>query len=163
MSQKRALSRQKFEAELISAGPNGAWTRMHIPFDVPATYGSKGRVSVRGSINGFQFQSSIFPDGDGGFHMLVNKEMQQGAKAQPGDVVEVIMQMDTDERTVSVPKDFEKALKLNKQTQANFAKMTSSARREFAEWIDSAKQQQTRERRIEKAVALISQGKRLKS
>lgn len=163
MSQQRALSQQKFTATLFAVGPGGAWTRLIIPFDVPATYGTNGRVSVKGTINRFPFQSSIFPEGDGSFHLMVNKGMQQGAGVKSGDEVEVVLQMDIGERTVEVPADLEKALKLNQDAEAKFAKLSPSARKEYVEWITSAKQPQTRERRIEKAIPLIAEGKRLKS
>lgn len=38
-------------------------TRVAVPFDVPAAFGSRARVAVRGTINGFAFRSSIFPYG----------------------------------------------------------------------------------------------------
>jgi len=162
MSQKRALSRQEFKATLNAVGPNGAWTRLQVPFDVYNSYGSRGRVSVRGTINGFEFQSSIFPDGEGGFHMMVNKEMQRGAGVKPGDVAHVVMQMDVEKREVAVPPDVEAAMKLNKEAQASFAKMAPSTRKEYVDWITSAKQQETRERRIAKAIPMIAEGKRLR-
>lgn len=163
MSQKRALIRQEFKGTLNAVGPNGAWTRLQIPFDVYAVYGTRSRVSVKGTINGSEFQSSLFPDGEGGFHMMVNKQMQREAKAKPGDVVHVVIQMDVDERSVDLPPDVEAAMKLNKEAQAGFAKMSPSARKEYVDWITSAKQQETRERRIAKALPLMAQGKRLKS
>lgn len=163
MSQKRGLSRQEFEATLESKGPNGAWTYLQIPFDVYSCYGTRGRVSVIGTINGSEFRSSIFPDGEGRFHMMVNKNMQREAKVNPGDVVTVVMQMDVEPRTVTVPADVKAAMRLNKEAEAGFAKMTPAARKEYVDWITSAKQQQTRERRIEKALPMIAQGKRLSS
>ena len=163
MSQKRGLSRQEFEATLNAKGPNGAWTILQIPFDVYAHYGTRGRVSVRGTINGSEFQTSIFPDGEGGFNMMVNKNMQREAKAKPGDVVKVVMQMDVEQREVAVPDDVQAAMKLNKEAQAGFAKMSPAAQKEYLDWITSAKQQQTRERLIEKAIPMIAQGKRFKS
>jgi hypothetical protein len=163
MRQQRALSQQKFTATLLAMGPGGAWTHLQIPFDVVSVYGTRSRVSVSGTINDFPFQSSIFPDGEGGFHLMVNKAMQVGAGAKSGDEVEVVMYLDTAERTVEIPADMEKALKKNQPAKANFAKMAPGARKEYVEWITGAKQQQTRERRIEKALTLISEGKRLKS
>jgi hypothetical protein len=163
MSQKRALSQQEFKGTLNAVGPNGAWTRLQIPFDVYACYGTRGRVSVTGTINGFEFQSSLFPDGEGGFHMMVNKQMQREAGVKPGDVVDVVMRLDAGQRSVAVPADVEAAMKLDKEAQAGFHKMTPSARKEYVDWITSAKQQETRERRIAKALPMIAQGKRLRT
>jgi Domain of unknown function (DUF1905) len=47
------------------------------PFDVEKTFGTKARVPVRGTINGFPFRSSLMPMG-GCHRMVVNKQMREG-------------------------------------------------------------------------------------
>jgi hypothetical protein len=95
------LMRQNFEVKLMSKGPGGAWTYLPIPFDVQTVFGSKARVSVKGSINGFPFRNSLMPEGDGTHTMAVNKELQTGAKAKAGDLVRVILERDETERAVA--------------------------------------------------------------
>ena len=53
------------------------------------------------------------------------------------------------------------ALKKHKKAQATFEALTPSHRREYLEWIGDAKQEATRERRIEKTVLWLSEGKSL--
>ena len=56
------------------------------PVDVPEFYGTRGRVPVRGTINGHPYRSSLSPCG--AHHMMpVNKLLLAGAGAQPGDMV----------------------------------------------------------------------------
>ena len=62
---RKMSMRKLFTSKLQSVGPMGAWTRLMLPFDVEKALGSRGRVSVRGTINGFPFCTSIFPNGDG--------------------------------------------------------------------------------------------------
>ena len=59
---------KRFKAKLKAEGPGGGWTFLHLPFDAEKAFGSRARVSVRGTINGFAFRSSIFPNGDGTHH-----------------------------------------------------------------------------------------------
>jgi uncharacterized protein YdeI (YjbR/CyaY-like superfamily) len=48
---------------------------------------------------------------------------------------------------------------LDKETRAAFDRMSYTHRREYVEWIDEAKREDTRRRRIAKAVELIGAGK----
>jgi hypothetical protein len=67
---------KRFSAQLIGRGPNGAWTFLAVPFDVAATFGSRARVAVRGTINGAPFRNSLLPNGDGTHSMPVNKDLR---------------------------------------------------------------------------------------
>src|SRR4051812_2654194 len=80
-----------FKARLVPMGEGGAWKCIIIPFDVPETFGTRARISVQGTINGFPYQTSIFPMGDGRFMLMINKAMQKGANAKDGDEVKVTM------------------------------------------------------------------------
>lgn len=72
---------QTFTTTLIGRGPSGAWTHMDVPFSVEEAFGTRARVAVRGTINGFPFRSSLMPRGKGVFYMAINREMQEGAQA----------------------------------------------------------------------------------
>jgi hypothetical protein len=141
-----------FTAELVSQGPTGAWTKLDIPFKVEDAFGSRGRVSVQGTINGFAFRTSVFPNGDGTHHMMVNKAMQQGAKAKPRDMVKLTLQRDQGAQTVEVPPDVKRALAKNKRAAAAFDKLAPSHRPEHIRAIMEAKKPETRVRRIERMI-----------
>jgi hypothetical protein len=51
------------------------------------------------------------------------------------------------------------ALKTNAKAKANFAAMPPSHRREYIEWLVDAKQEATRQRRLDQALAWIASGK----
>ena len=74
----------RFKA-LIEGKEAGVVAAITPPVDVPEFFATRGRVPVRGTINGFPFRSSLMPMG--GCHMMpVNKALCQGAGAQPGGV-----------------------------------------------------------------------------
>lgn len=152
--------RQKFKARIEAIGPAGAWSRLEIPFDVHDAFGSKARVSVKGTINGFAFRTSIFPNGDGSHHMMVNKAMQAGAKAKPGDRVAVEMELDTAERKVDVPSELTKALAKNRTARDFFARLSPSCKKAYADWITSAKKSETRIHRVTQALEMLNAGKK---
>jgi uncharacterized protein YdeI (YjbR/CyaY-like superfamily) len=59
-----------------------------------------------------------------------------------------------------VATDLRKALAATPMAKAQWRDLTPIARRDFISWIDSAKQPETRRRRIEKACSMLAAGKR---
>src|SRR5215211_2231004 len=86
-----------------------------VPFDVQKVFGTRARVPVRGTINGFAFRSSIFPTGDGYHYMVVNREVRAGAGVKGGDTVTVHMERDDQPRLITPPPELARALKANKE------------------------------------------------
>lgn len=152
--------RHKFEVRLMSKGPGGAWTYFSVPFDVQDAFGTKARVSVKGTINGHPFHNSLMPEGDGTHSMMVSKELQAGAKAHPGDLVQVSLELDTTERTVEVPEDLHRALRAAPTAASFFDELTYSQKKEYVDWICSAKQATTKSNRIGKAIEMLLAGKK---
>ena len=141
-----------FTAKLIALDPRGSWTKVDLPFDAARAFGSHGRVSVKGTINGFAFRSSIFPNGDGTHHMMVNKAMKEAAGARAGKTVRITMERDFKSQVVEVPEEVSRALKKNKAAKAAFDKLAPSHRREHIRHITEAKKPETQARRIEKMI-----------
>jgi hypothetical protein len=152
--------KQTFKATLTARGPGGAWTFLPIPFNVQEAFGTRARVSVSGTINGFAFRNSLMPEGDGTHSMMVSKELQAGAKAKAGDTVSVVIDKDTKERTIETPKELELALRKHKQAAAVFSTLAYSHKKEYIDWITSAKQEQTKATRIAKAIEMLAEGQK---
>jgi hypothetical protein len=130
-----------------------------VPFDVEKTFGTRGRVPVRGTLNGFPFRTSLFPMG--GCHMMVvNRHLRAGAGVKGGDTASVLMTRDTEPRVITPPGDFSRALKANREAQTTWDKLSYTHRREHVEHIEEAKRPETRERRIERSILLLADGKR---
>ncbi|MBV9959379.1 MAG: DUF1905 domain-containing protein [Acidobacteria bacterium] len=135
-------------------------TGIKIPFSVEKVFGTRARVPVRGTINGFAFRSSIFPMGEGCHYMVVNKETRAGAKAVAGQTISVVMERDEEPRVITPPQDFARALKANKEARAMWEKLSYTHRKEHVKAIEEAKRPETRTRRIEKAIALLAAGRK---
>lgn len=154
--------KQIFQARLVQRGPNGAWTYLKVPFNVEATFGSRGRVPVAGEINGFAFRNSLMPEGDGSHAMMVSKALQAGARAAQGELVSVVMDLDTEARCVVVPEALLEALATNADARTAFDRLAPSHRREFADWVAGAKREETRTDRARRSVAMIIARKHVK-
>src|SRR5437588_11910101 len=64
------------------------------------------------------------------------------------------------ESEARVPTDLRKALAATPKARVPWSDLTPIARRDFISWIDSAKQPETRRRRIERACSMLVAGKR---
>ncbi|MDT7809218.1 MAG: hypothetical protein QOJ70_3031 [Acidobacteriota bacterium] len=130
-----------------------------VPFDVEKTFGTRGRVPVRGTLNGFPFRTSLFPMG--GCHMMVvNRHLRAGAGVKGGDTASVVIERDTEPRVITPPADFARALKANKEAQATWDKLSYTHQREHVEHVEEAKRPETRQRRIERSILLLAAGKK---
>ena len=94
--------------------------------------------------------------------MVVNRDIREQAGVDRGDEVKIEMQIDTEPRTVVVPRALQEALSANPEARAFFDGLSYSHKKEYAQWIESSKKEETRQRRTDKAVDLLTQGKRLK-
>ena len=127
------------------------------PVDVPQFFGTRARVPIRGTINGYPFRSSLMPCG-GRRMMPVNRKLCEGAGVQPGDTVDVVMERDEEERTVEAPAVLKKQLAKNKAAQANWDKLSFSHKKEMALAIEGAKQRETLTRRLTKIMKILETG-----
>jgi len=154
------MATKKFKAALESIGASDAWCRINLPFDVEKAFGSKARVSVRGTIGGVEFRSSIFPNGDGTHHMMVNKAMRDGSGAKPGDTVAVAMEKDDAARVVEAPDDLAAALakRSNAKAKAFFEALAPGYKKRWVDLLEQAKKPETRAKRVEAIVEKLAAG-----
>jgi hypothetical protein len=149
MAEKKLRFQAKIEGK--EAGVVAAITP---PVDVIEWFGTRARVPIRGTINGFPFRSSLMPMG--GCHMMpVNKTLCQGAGVKPGDVVDVVMERDVVVRTVEAPPELKKELAKSKVARERWDGLAFTHKKEMAFSISGAKQEETRKRRLEKVMRVL--------
>lgn len=73
------MARIEFKATVWAPMAGKGWTFVTLPKAASAKLGAKGRVPVQGTINGFAFRGSAFPDGEGSHQIAVNNDMKKGA------------------------------------------------------------------------------------
>jgi hypothetical protein len=151
-----AEKKLRFKVTLVGH-ENSSATGFYAPFDVPETFGTRARVPVRGTINGYPFRSSLMPMG-GGYCMAVNKTMREGANVKCGDEVAVVMERDVDERSVEAPAELKKELAKNRKAQARWEELAFTMKKEMANSITGAKQEETKQRRLAKVMQILKTG-----
>ena len=127
------------------------------PVDVIEWFRTRARVPIRGTINGFSFRSSLMPMG--GCHMMpVNKTLCRGAGVKPGDIVDVVMERDEEERTVEAPAELKKELAKSKKAAERWDGLAFTHKKEMAISISGAKQEETKKRRLAKVMQVLKTG-----
>jgi hypothetical protein len=154
------MAQHKFTVKLL--GVEGMQVAgLKPPFDVVEVFGRKGRVPVKGTINGFPFRSSLMNMGDG--HMVaVNAEMRGGGKCKAGDTVKVVLELDKEERKVELPAYLKKIINSDAKAKGHWAKLSFTHQKEYVREIEGAKKEETRQRRIAAMLDALRKGTRKK-
>ena len=151
----------RFSAKLVRSKADektGSWT-LALPKNASAKLPSREMTMVEGTINAFPFRAALEPDGKGSHWLRVNKTMRDAAGADAVDTVTVEITRPGEEPEIRVPMDLRKALAPTPLAQAGWEEITPMARRDWIFSICSAKQPETRRRRIEKACDMLASGK----
>src|SRR6201988_2155590 len=152
----------RFSAKLFRPKANektGSWTRI-LPKNAGGKLPARGMTKGEGTINGSPFRAALEPYGKGSHWIRVNKTMRDAAGADAAHTVTVEITRAGEEPEIRVPMDLRKALVAVPLAQAGWEDITPMARRDWIFSISSAKQPETRKRRIEKACDMLASGKR---
>ncbi|MCA9646054.1 MAG: DUF1905 domain-containing protein [Polyangiaceae bacterium] len=147
----------KFSSKLLATGKNT--TGIEVPEKVLAALAAGKRPKVSVTLNGYTYRTSIGSMG-GKSLIPVSAAVREAAGVAAGDSIKVELELDEAPREVSVPPDFAKALKAAPAAKRCFETLAYSHQRRHVEAIEGAKQAETRERRIEKAIAMLAEGKK---
>jgi Bacteriocin-protection, YdeI or OmpD-Associated/Domain of unknown function (DUF1905) len=144
----------RFTTTLLLHGKTA--TGFEVPTEIVEALGAGKKPPVKVTINGYSYRSSVAVMG-GKFLCGVAAEHRAPAGVKAGDTVEVDLQLDTDKREVAVPADVAKILKANPAAKARFEKLSYSHQRAHIEPIAAAKAADTRQRRIDKMITMLSE------
>ena len=144
----------RFHTKILKAGKTA--TGIQIPNEVVENFGSSKRPPVRITINCQTYRTTVAVMG-GEFMVGVSAENREKTGVAGGDEVDVDIELDTEPREVTVPADFAKALKGNAIAKKRFDGLSHSRKQAFVSGIEGAKTEETRERRILKAINELSE------
>ena len=146
---------KSFRATLERMDSPLKWVIVRIPFDVHKLWGKRGRLRVKGEINGFAFRTSLFPTGRGSHYLLVNKKMQAGGRAAPGMTARFQLEPDTEKRVITEPAELKQALAQDRGLRRWFDKLNPSTRYEIGKLVAQPKSNAARVRRAAQMAELL--------
>ena len=142
----------KFKAELFLAGKTA--TGIRVPDEVVEGLGAGKRPPVKVTFNNHTYRTTIAPM-CGEYFIPVAAAIRQASGASAGDVLSITVELDTEPRTVEVPEPLARELAKDKKAAAAYEKLSYSNKKEMARSIESAKGEDTRARRLAKALASL--------
>jgi hypothetical protein len=154
-------SKIRFQAKLLRPAAKGAsWSFLILPESASAKLPTRGMTTVEGAINGPPFRATLEPDGRRGHWLKVTGKLREAARAEIGDMVVLEIAPAEREPEPRVPGDLRKALAAAPKARAVWSDITPIARRDWIQWITSAKKPETRTRRVNNACDMLAAGKR---
>ena len=156
---KESPGKIEFVSLLLGAGPGGTAVTLPVPREVSNALGNRGKVEVKGTVNGRQLRAPAMPDGKGGHTIQLTREMSEMLGARVGQQVKVVLEKIQEEAPVEAPPDLTKALAHNIQARAAWEKFPPAARRAWVDFIAQNKKPDQRAQRISEALARIALGK----
>lgn len=130
---------------------------MHIPAELAEQLnpGVRTAFRVKGALDHYKIaQVSLLPMGEGDFIMPLNAAMRKAIGKRAGHSLEVVLQVDNSNFVMS--EDFMQCLADEPAALKYFNTLPGSHQRYFSKWIDSAKTEDTKAKRIARAVHALA-------
>ena len=151
---------KKFNAEIKKIeGKDGAY--IEIPFDVEEVYGAK-RVKVKATFDGVEYRGSIVKMGLPCYIIGITKEIRKKIEKEPGDIIEVTIEKDEEDRVVEIPTDFKERIELDNNIKEFWNTLSFSMQKKYVTWITSSKKEETRNKRIDTAIEKLKNKEKIK-
>lgn len=145
----------KFEKQ----GEKTGWTYIEIPADIAQQLkpGNKKSFRVKGKLDNYKIAGvSLLPMGGGSFIMAINGAMRKGTGKKQGAMMKV--QLEEDKKPYVLNAEFLECLQDEPKALKNFNTMPKSFQNYYSKWIESAKTEPTRTKRIATAVSALAKG-----
>jgi len=141
-------SKISFTAPIIQVdGMNAGY--VEFPFSVEEIFGTRGMVKVKALFDGKAEYRGIMSNMGTGCHILIlTQEVRRKLGKSFGDFVLVELEHDLEKREVIIPEDVQNLLTEHPEAFAFFEKLSYTHRKEYINWITSAKREETRAKRM---------------
>jgi hypothetical protein len=153
----------RFNAEIRKfqqQGEKTGWTYVLIPAELAEQLdpGNRKSFRVKGRLDQLSVSAlAILPMGEGNFILPLNGEMRKKLRKAKGEMLHLELARDNNPDPVPMPGDFAECLADEPGAKAFFHQMPGSHQRYYIKWINGAKTEQTRIKRIAQAVNGLAQ------
>jgi hypothetical protein len=137
-------------------GEKTGWTYIIIPGEIAQQLvpGNKKTFRGKGFLDDYKIEGvALLPIGGGDFTMPLNATMRKGIKKRKGAMLNVRLEVDTS--PIKPPADFVECLKDEPKAFEYYYSLTKGNQNYFSKWIESAKTEQTKTKRIAQAVTAL--------
>lgn len=146
----------RFSATLELHGKTA--TGFEVPAEVVDALGSGRNPAVSVTLRGHTYRTTVASRA-GRYLIPVSAEHRAAAGVSAGDDLEVEIELDDQPRTLTVPDELARALDDAPEAKTFFEGLSRSKQQVFTLSVDGAKTDETRQRRVEKAVSMLREGR----
>jgi len=150
------LKKVSFDTTILQIGNN---TGICVPDETVEEMGAGKKPPVNVTVNNYTYRNTIAVMG-GKFMIGVSADIRGKTGIKGGDKVKVTLELDTKPREVDVPTDLQRLLDENPKAKEFFETLSYSNKQRYVLPIEQAKTEETRQRRMEKAIIDLSEGKK---
>jgi len=140
-------------------GEKTGWTYIEVPADIVQRLkpGNKKIFRVKGRLDHYPVKGiALMPMGDGSFIMPLNAAMRKGIGKRKGATLHAALE--ADDAPLPLSPELLACLADEPEAQAYFGSLIPSRQRYFSNWIESAKTEPTRIKRIALAINALARG-----
>lgn len=148
------MKKYKFTAKILAG--DGGGDGVLFPYDTEKEFATKGKVPIKATFNGVPYTGSLIKYGFPQHTLHLPKAIREQLGKVPGDIIDVVLWKDEEERILEVPAPFERLMK-KEGLLPFFETLSYTHRKEYCRWISEAKKEETRSRRLEKAIEMLKQ------
>ncbi|MBC5627704.1 DUF1905 domain-containing protein [Clostridium sp. NSJ-6] len=148
------MKKYNFEAELKKVEGKEA-SYIEIPFDVEEEFDVK-RVKVKALFDGVEYRGSIVKMGLPCYIIGVTKDIRNKISKTYGDTIKVVIEKDVEDRNIEVPEKLNVMFNDNKDACEFYESLSYSQKKKYVEWINSAKKEETFDKRIKETIKKLT-------
>lgn len=140
-------------------GEKTGWTYIEVPASLAGKLmpGNKKGFRVKGFLDDYPFGGiSLIPMGGGNFILTLNATVRKGIKKNPGTKLQVRMEVDT--KPILPPKELIECLSDEPKALERFHQLPKSHQNYFTQWINGAKTEPTKAKRIASSINSLAKG-----
>jgi hypothetical protein len=126
---------------------------VEVPFDIEKVFGRK-RMPIVVTVNGVKYRTTVAVYG-GRYFFPMRRAIREQAGVPANGTCRLTIEPDLAPRVVEAPRDLMTAMRKHAPALARWKTWSYTHQKELVDWVTSAKRAETRERRIEKALAML--------
>lgn len=147
----------KFKTTIITAGKTA--TGICIPNEIVEALNAGKKPPIKITLNDYTYRGTVAVI-SGKYMVSVSADVREASGVKGGDTLEVGIELDTEDRKVELPTDFEKELEKYPNSKINFLKLSYSRQKNYVVLIEQAKTEETRQKRIDKFIVELEENKK---
>jgi len=116
---------------------------------------NKSPIPVKGTVNDKEFRQNLMKY-LGEWRLYINLTMLKDSPKRIGEMLEIFVEFDNSDRTISIHPDLEKSIRENPIALQNFENLIPSRRLELIRYINNLKTEASIQRNIEKTIRYLT-------